>query len=149
MMEIDIIASEDLSVEMPLDSGRLRTYAEDVLGRNGVADGEVNIVFIDDTFMAQLNESYRGRTGTTDVLSFNLTDAFTDGLNGEIYVSLPRARAQAEEIGVPFPEEVVRLVTHGLLHLAGYVHDTSEQYEAMTQKTEELVREYIPGGSAW
>jgi ssRNA-specific RNase YbeY (16S rRNA maturation enzyme) len=34
-------------------------------------------------------------------------------------------------------------VTHGLLHLAGHVHDTDEQYDAMMDRTERLVREFF------
>lgn len=143
MVEIDVIVSDDVTEMMPVDAERLNEYAADVLGRNGVTGGEVNIVFIGDEFMAQLNETYKGRTGTTDVLSFNLSGELADGFSGEVYISLEQARDQAAELGVPFEEEVVRLMTHGLLHLAGHVHDTDEQYDAMVERTESLVREFF------
>ncbi len=143
MMEIDIIVGDDVTGDLPVDIERLHAYALMVFGSDGVSTGQVNIVFIDDEFMAQLNETYKGRAGTTDVLSFNLTDEVADALSGEVYVCLDRAKAQAEELGVPFEEEVVRLVTHGLLHLAGHVHDTDEQYDVMVQRTESLVGEYF------
>jgi probable rRNA maturation factor len=143
MMEIDIIVSEDVADLMPVDVERLREYALAILSRSGLIAGEVNIVFIGDEFMAELNETYKGREGTTDVLSFNLTDELAGGLSGEVYVSLERARSQADELGVSFEEEVVRLVTHGLLHLAGHVHDTEEQHRVMTERTETLVGEFF------
>jgi rRNA maturation RNase YbeY len=143
MLEIEIIVGDEVSGILPVNSRRLETYARDVLAGNGAASGECNIVFIGDGFMTELNETYKGRTGTTDVLSFNLTDELSDGFCGEVYVSLNRAKAQAEEQGVPFDEEVVRLVTHGLLHLAGHLHDTDDAYASMTVKTDELVKAFF------
>lgn len=140
---IEVIPSDDLECLLPVDSERLQKYADRVLREEGVAKGEFNIVFIGDEFMAELNEMYKGRTGTTDVLSFNLSDELSGEVSGEIYVSLEQARTQAAELGVLFEEEVVRLVTHGLLHLAGYVHDTDEKYTAMMNRTEELMKEFL------
>jgi len=168
MLEIDVIIGDDISVFLPvfpLDSrffDLLVTYSRDVLARNGVEKGECNIVFIGDSFMTELNETYKGVPGTTDVLSFDLSDDLCRGDSasrpysggfrglprfcGEVYISLSRAKAQAEEQGVPFDEEVIRLVTHGLLHLAGFVHDTEDANAAMTVKTEELVKAFFSGG---
>jgi probable rRNA maturation factor len=143
MLEVEIIIGDDISVVFPLEERRLGAYAHDVLAGNGVECGECTIVFIGDSFMTELNEKYKGRTGTTDVLSFDLTDDLTGMFCGEVYISLLRAKAQAEEQGVPFKEEVVRLVTHGLLHLAGFVHDTESSDAAMTVKTEELVKAFF------
>ncbi len=142
-LTIEVITSEDVEDLLPVDSGRLQEYAGHVLRGEDVSEGEFNIVFIGDEFMTELNEMYKGRKGTTDVLSFNLTGDTTGGVSGEVYVSLEQAKTQSAELGVPFEEEVVRLVTHGLLHLAGHVHDTDEQYDAMMDRTERLVRDFF------
>jgi probable rRNA maturation factor len=142
-LTVEIISSDDVEDLLPVDSGRLQEYAARVLREGGVSSGEFNVVFIGDEFMTELNEMYKGRKGTTDVLSFNLSDESDEGVSGEVYVSLEQAKTQADELGVPFEEEVVRLVTHGLLHLAGHVHDTDEQYDAMMDRTERLVREFF------
>jgi probable rRNA maturation factor len=77
-----------------------------------------------------LNRSYRGEDAPTDVLSFALAenqDDFVlppDGVLrlGEVVVSFPAARRQAQEAGRPVDEELSHLVVHGLLHLLGYDH---------------------------
>ena len=143
MLEIEIIVGDEVSGILPVNSRRLETYARDVLAGNGAANGECNIVFVGDGFMTELNETYKGRTGTTNVLSFNLTDELSDGFCGEVYISLDKAKAQSDELGIPFNEEVVRLVTHGLLHLAGHLHDTDDAHVSMTAKTEELVKAFF------
>ncbi len=147
MLEIDVIIEEKVSGLVKADIERMRMYAREALSRNGVSIGEINIVFIDDEFMAELNETYKGRSGATDVLSFNLTNEFFEGLSGEIYISPERANAQADELGISREEETIRLLTHGLLHLAGHIHDTEERHAIMTRRTDELVGKYFTGWS--
>ena len=145
MLEIEVITGDDVSGQLGVAAGRLTAYARDIFSGAGVESGECNIVFIGDRFMTELNETYKSRSGTTDVLSFNLTDERSDGFCGEVYVSLERAKTQADEGGILFDEEVIRLVTHGLLHLVGLVHDTEDEYASMTVKTEELVKSFFAG----
>jgi len=139
MLNVDVIVCEDVLEEFPLDTGRLSDYVADVLDAKGVSEGEVNVVFVDDGYMTELNGRYRKREGTTDVLSFRLSDDDSGRLEGEVYVSVERAEKQAGEYGVPLPEELVRLVTHGVLHLTGMVHDTDDEYASMTGETERFV----------
>ena len=136
MIEVAVLESETVAELFTIDREALRQYGESVLSGCVTADADVNVVFIDDDEMTDLNERYKGRSGTTDVLSFRLSGEDTPLLEGEVYVSLARAEVQAKEYGVPFNEELVRLVTHGLLHLAGRVHDTGEALNAMTLETE-------------
>jgi len=143
MMEIEVIVDEDLSEAPPVNIEQLRLHACNILGSHGIDAGEVNIVFIDDAYMAELNSVYKGRKGTTDVLSFNLTDEYSKGLLGEVYISLERAKKQAGEYEIPFAEEIVRLATHGLLHLAGFTHDDDIQCEDMARRTDELVKGFF------
>ena len=143
MVTVNVIESEEVEGLLPIDRDRMESFARDVLERSGVDRGEYNIVFVDDAYMTELNETYKGRTGTTDVLSFNLTDGNEDMYAGEVYVSLERAKEQALEYGASFEREVVRLVVHGLLHLSGYVHDTDELFATMNGRTEDLVAAFF------
>jgi rRNA maturation RNase YbeY len=133
---VDIITDEGLEIPLPFEDERLRKYAVHVLESSGCRSASVNIVFIDDAAMSDLNEQYKKREGSTDVLSFDLSDDAAAMLEGEVYVSLERARQQADELSVPFDGEIVRLVTHGLLHLAGRTHGSDDAYAAMTAETE-------------
>jgi probable rRNA maturation factor len=54
---------------------------------------------------------------------------FGDELLGEIIVSTETAKKQAEEYGIAEEEELARLAIHGLLHLLGFDHETSEEEE--------------------
>ena len=94
--------------------------------------GSVNLVFIDDKKMKQLNRQYRRIDKPTDVLAFLIDHPISkDSLLGEVYVSIPTANRQAKEDGRPVTEELVVLSCHGLLHLFGYDHMRKRDAEQM------------------
>ncbi len=75
--------------------------------------------------MKKINETYRGKEGSTDVLSFEVKESDEDGIFilGEILVNRERAEEQAKEQGHSFEEEVAELVRHGVLHLLDKHHE--------------------------
>ena len=73
--------------------------------------------------MASLNKRFRGKKGTTDVLSFLPANA---NPLGDIAISLGRARQQARDLGHSTEDEIRILLLHGVLHLMGYDHETDE-----------------------
>ena len=99
----------------------------------------VQLVLIDDDYMSDLNTTYRSEEGTTDVLSFDLGTIPDQDSSGEVYISLPQAQRQAAVLCVPPLVELARLLVHGLLHLAGWVHDTPEQLAAMERETDRFL----------
>ncbi len=78
---------------------------------------QINLILVDNDYIAQLNEKYLGREGPTDVLSFELDDV------AEIYVS-----AEYE------PESIHHFALHGLLHVLGYDHKVESDAREMRQK---------------
>ncbi len=92
-----------------------------------------DIIFIDDEEMHKLNKEYREIDRTTDVLSFALNDnkhidAFVNSL-GDIFISIPKMKSQAEEYGHSEKRELSFLALHGLLHLLGYDHTLGKKEE--------------------
>jgi probable rRNA maturation factor len=91
------------------------------------AGRSVTVAFIGDTRMKQLNELFRDKDTTTDVLSFpHEPEEFdTDKTNlGDIVISAEQAGRQAAEAGLTVENEIKQLILHGLLHLCGYDHET-------------------------
>jgi probable rRNA maturation factor len=81
--------------------------------------GQVNFVLVSDREMARLHRTYSHIPGTTDVLTFDLSDS-QGVVEGDIFICLDQARRQAKEYRVPLFLETARLAVHGVLHLAGY-----------------------------
>ncbi|MEP7027434.1 MAG: rRNA maturation RNase YbeY [Candidatus Eisenbacteria bacterium] len=104
---------------------RLIAYAARVLRREGVTRPAVTIVLGDDALLRSLYARFKARDRATDVLSFTYDDRRgpkSRALEGEIYVSRERLFAQAKRYRHEPGEELLRLVTHGLLHLCGHDH---------------------------
>jgi probable rRNA maturation factor len=98
--------------------------------------GEISFIIVGDREMARLHRGYSGIRGTTDVLTFDLSDPPRRRVDGDIYICLDQARRQAGEYGVPLYLEVARLAVHGVLHLAGY-DDHSDRGRAEMRRLED------------
>lgn len=109
----------------------VKKFAREVLS----ADSNLNIAFLSDNEMIGANETYTGRRGTTDVLSFPYGRDFFDGCwYGEVLISMDRAFKQAREKGVSLFDEIVRLLIHALVHLGGYDHHNKKSFKDMRRK---------------
>jgi probable rRNA maturation factor len=120
------VVSRQRKVEM--DGERWRAFAERAL-KVVPADGAgATVAFVSDRAMRALNKRWRGKRGTTDVLSFpSEQEEFEKGEGaslGDVIVSVEQAARQAAEHGLDFENEVEQLILHGLLHLCGYDHET-------------------------
>ena len=129
---------------------QLCRVAECVLAEFPLDGGLVQAVFTTDEHMARMNEEYRGKETTTDVLSFDYgpfanaagADSMAGGAEwtrGEIYISVERAAQQAEDRGIAPTAELARLLVHGLLHLSGYDHQTTEELQKMEALTDSFM----------
>ena len=99
-----------------------------VFAGEGIAEAAANIILVSDPALHEMNRTFLGHDYQTDVITFRLED---DPLEGEIYISVDRAREQAREYRVGMYEEIHRLATHGALHLAGYDDASPAEREAM------------------
>lgn len=101
---------------------------------NLITDFKISFALLDNNKMEKLNETYRGKEGSTDVLSFEINEVEEEGLPpealaeegvlwlGEVVVNKDLAEKQAKELGHSFEEEVAELVKHGVLHLLETYH---------------------------
>lgn len=108
-------------------------------------DKNVNLIFVDDRRMHDLNREFRGKEKTTDVLSFAMEDD-DDPLLGEVYISIPEARRNASEYGITPTREILQLFCHGMLHLLGIHHPTLKTRAAMASKEDQYLARIGTGG---
>lgn len=107
-----------------------------------------DLILVDDSYIHELNKTYRGIDRKTDVITFALEDdhqvinGSDERILGDIYISIPQARSQALEYGHSFLREISFLAVHGFYHLLGYDHMTEKEEKIMFQKQEEVLMEY-------
>ncbi|MFI5142483.1 MAG: rRNA maturation RNase YbeY [Thermoanaerobaculales bacterium] len=107
-------------------TGQLRRLAQEALGRLGYSRVEVGVLFCDDATIRTLNRHFRDEDAATDVLSFPAGDEPGESTPylGDIAISVETAARQAREVGVELVHELETLLLHGLVHLAGFDHET-------------------------
>ena len=107
--------------------------------------GEVSVLLTTDNAIRRLNRQFRGKDKSTDVLSFPSYSPVPKGkefdklrtgsggsryrlpeLAGDLAISVQAARKQAAALGHALAIEIKVLMLHGLLHLAGYDHETDD-----------------------
>lgn len=80
--------------------------------------GEIDLSFVADRKIHELNKKFRKKDRPTDVLSFN----YDGKILGDVIISRETTRRNAKKYGVAYHDEVKRLVIHGTLHVLGYDH---------------------------
>jgi len=134
-----VLVSLDEQVRAAIDSERLERLASAVMEREGLPPGEVSVLITDDEMVRRLNREYAGEDTPTDVLAFSLTEgeefASPDDVLrlGEVIISYPTARRQADDAQRPVRDEIEHLLVHGVLHLLGYDHAEPAEEERMRE----------------
>lgn len=158
-MDPEVFCSDE-QVEVPVDLARWQRLAEGVLAAEGVRGGtELSIIFVAETDIAELNESFLGKTGPTDVLSFPIDAGELDFtpvvhgatrgpdrapldpsdvplLLGDVVICPKVAAEQAPTHAGNLDDELALLVVHGILHVLG--HDHAEPEETLVMRRREL-----------
>ncbi len=125
----------------------LNDYVTYVVNKLSLEKCEFNIIIVDNAKIHEINKEYRGIDRETDVISFAMEDEmdieYEDfRLLGDIYISVDKAKSQAEEYGHSFLREICFLATHGILHLLGYDHMNEDDEKEMFGLQNELLDGY-------
>jgi probable rRNA maturation factor len=110
-----------------VDTEGLARLARKVLDSIGRQEATADVTFIRDRAMRKLNRTYRGIDSPTDVLSFSYDEGApgTDARHlGDVIISVETAEKYARQLSLEFDRELEHLVIHGILHLAGFDHET-------------------------
>jgi probable rRNA maturation factor len=112
------------------DPERIAAKARKILNALAFPEGELSIVVVDDEEMSSLNWRYLKRRGPTNVLAFPMREGefgeVQPNLLGDVVISVPTARREAEGAGISLEAMIDRLLVHGILHLLGYDHERDE-----------------------
>ena len=140
---------EEINYELKI-AVRSAVYA--TLEREGFKyPAEVSVTFCSAEYIHELNNKYRNVDRPTDVLSFPMYEngEFDDAECqlgaplGDIVISIPRAKEQAEELGNSFVREVAFLTVHSTLHLLGYDHERSKEDDELQCRLQKEIIETL------
>lgn len=119
------------------DEARIARWIRAVAAGYCFSVGELNYIFCSDERELQVNRDFLGHDYYTDVITFDYSTPST--IAGDIFISLDTVRSNAEQVGVPFLDELHRIIIHGALHLTGQGDKTPETKAQMTAKEDQAL----------
>jgi probable rRNA maturation factor len=126
------IASPQDKIELPY--AKLREVSRVVLEGEGIAEAKISLAFVDNPTIHRINKQFLEHDEPTDVITFPLSGAGTNKLEGELVIGVEVAIAQAEERGHAVETELCLYVIHGLLHLCGFSDKKPKDTAAMRRQ---------------
>jgi probable rRNA maturation factor len=161
-LEVFVADEQD---DRPVDVERWEALARNVLVHEGVTgNAELALLFVDEATIAQLNGSFMGKEGPTDVLAFPIDaeedigvgrspDGGTTGpdrdpasdiplLLGDVVVCPVVAERNAPTHAGTYDDELALLIVHGILHVLGHDHAEPEETLLMQARERELLDRY-------
>ncbi len=117
------------------NEGRYSEWLSQVIMSEGKKEGDINFILCDDDYLHKINLEYLDHDTLTDVISFDY--CVGNELHGDIFISIERVRENAVEFAVPFNDELLRVMVHGILHYCGYGDKTEVDEKIMREKEEE------------
>ena len=103
---------------------------------------DINVIFTSDIHLSNLKKEFFSKDQWTDVIAFPL-QRDSKFIEGEIYISIPTAKKNANVFKEPYKKELGRLIIHGALHLLGIEDKSAEQKKKMTILEEKFLEDEL------
>lgn len=140
-MKIDI---RDLQDVVTLDRKKILSCARAVLKGMHEDGSGLSLVFVNDTYIKNLNLKYRKVNSSTDVLAFPMREGNGAGayspVLGDIVISTETAQREAQKRKCPIQKELNLYLVHGILHLLGCDDKNAADRKKMREKEREFLR---------
>lgn len=127
------------------DRNRKKELLKQIIREHGFKPGELNYIFLSDEALLKINIEYLNHHTYTDIITFDNSES-DKLIEGDIFISIDRVRENAEKFRTPFENELVRVMAHGVLHLAGYKDKKPEEAQAMREAEERALKTFFTEG---
>ena len=121
---------EDVTVEIP-DMEQVIMVLKSMAEQESAPLRELNYILCSDDYLLEMNRQHLDHDYYTDVITF---PHLQGNICGDVYVSTDRVAENARKSNINFETELLRVMLHGALHLAGYQDGNDEQKVQMRTK---------------
>lgn len=129
-------AVQDINFEL-FQAENVKKWISEVVQRRQKRVGNISYLFCDDEYLLGVNQQYLNHDTYTDIITFDYVAA--DLISGDIMISVDRVGENAEKFGVPFVQELHRVIIHGVLHLLGQGDKSDSEAAEMRCQEEEAL----------
>lgn len=123
------------------DAKKHQVWIKDIIIDFGFELGDVSCIFCDDEYLLKINQQYLNHDDLTDIISFDYSDNKT--ISGDIFISIDRVKENAQQFKVDFHQELLRVMSHGILHFMGFKDKNEEDQQIMRKNEEICIQKYI------
>ncbi|WP_422858195.1 rRNA maturation RNase YbeY [Flagellimonas sp. S174] len=120
------------------DISKFSDWINRIITEESLVVGKLDYIFCDDDRLLSINQEYLGHDTYTDIITFDYTEGKV--ISGDIFISTDRVRENSKTFQVDEQEELLRVMSHGILHLAGYGDKSEEEIVLMRAKEEEKIK---------
>jgi probable rRNA maturation factor len=121
---------EEIEFDLPGEA-KLNTWLLDIVRKEKKTVTQLSYIFCSDDYLLEINKTYLNHDYYTDIITFPYKQGHE--IESDIFISVDRVRDNAKEYKTTFESELLRVIAHGLLHMAGYGDKTDEDQEKMTK----------------
>ena len=136
---IQVSHGDNLNLDPPISSNAERIVKATFNFKN-ILHYDISLVFVSDEYLSDIKKKYFKVNHYTDVIAFRLNEYGKPLVEGEVYISLSRAKENARIYDEPYSKEVSRLIIHGCLHLIGLKDKTHIEKENMTNNENAILK---------
>ncbi len=120
-----------------IDKSNLKSLARKIAAVKGYRIKKIQYNFVDNAKIMKINKEFLNHDEPTDIITFDYTDKKI--VSAEVFISREELCANAAKNAQMPENEVVRLVSHAILHCLGYKDKTKEQKQTMREKENEYI----------
>ncbi len=125
----------DFSLE---EESRYSEWISAIIASENKTEGDVSYIFCDDEYLHKINMEHLNHDTYTDIISFDYTVG--DCISGDVFISIERVQENASDLNTTFKEELLRVMSHGILHYCGYKDKIEAQQLLMRIKENEKIK---------
>lgn len=126
--------------EFKVDKFETKSLIADVLKILSLELSFIQVNFINNNNLLKINKLYLGHDYYTDIITFNYSDG--KQVDCELFISYECAYSNSQKYHVSYNSEIVRLIIHGILHVAGYDDSTNEKKNVMKKIENRLEKQF-------
>ena len=123
------------------DTEKLERWLYDVIKSHGREPGNLTYIFCDDEYILDVNKKFLQHDYYTDIITFDYSTHRR--VSGDMVISLDTVRSNSVLFGKPYPNELLRVVVHGVLHLCG-INDKGPGEREIMEHHEDMALAMLP-----
>ena len=119
------------------DESLYNDWIDKLVSKHNFILGDITYVFCDDAYLHEMNIKFLNHDTLTDIITFDYSEDTI--VSGDLFISIQRLQDNAADFNTDFKNELLRVMSHGVLHLMGYKDKTEKDVLLMRSLEEEAI----------